>query len=63
MVEKYLMLSERKDVAKAYIRYRYKKEILRQTNQTYNSILDLVELNNQEIKDENSNKNPIQAST
>lgn len=63
MIEQYLMMSERKDVAKAYIRYRYRKEIIRQTNKTYKGILDLVELNNEELKDENSNKNAIVAST
>lgn len=62
-VEDYLMQSERRDVARAYIRYRYKKEILRQTNKTYDGILKLVELENEELKDENSNKNAIVAST
>lgn len=62
-VEEYLMRSERKDVARAYIRYRYKKEIVRQTNETYNSILELVEMQNDELKEENSNKNAIVAST
>lgn len=63
LVEDFLMRSERKDVAKAYIRFRYKKEILRQTSNTYDSILKLIELENEEIKDENSNKNAIIAST
>lgn len=63
MVEEYLMRSERKDVAKAYIRYRYRKEILRQTSKTYDGILELVEMQNDELKDENSNKNAIVAST
>lgn len=63
MIEEYLMTSERKDVARAYIRYRYKKEIIRQTNKTYNGILDLVEMQNKELIDENSNKDAIVAST
>ena len=63
LVEDYLMRSERKDVAKAYIRYRYKKEILRQTSKTYDGILELVEMQNDELKEENSNKNAIVAST
>lgn len=63
MVEEALMDSERKDVAKAYIRYRYKKEILRQTNKTYEDIMHLVELSNEELKEENSNKNATVAST
>ena len=63
LVEDKLMDSERKDVAKAYVRYRYKREILRQTNKAYEGILDLVELQNEELKEENSNKNAIVAST
>ncbi|MCM1219545.1 MAG: anaerobic ribonucleoside-triphosphate reductase [Lachnospiraceae bacterium] len=62
-VEDYLMQSERRDVAKSYVRYRYKREIMRKTEKTYDSILELVELNNQELKDENSNKNAVVAST
>lgn len=62
-IEDYLMQSERRDVAKAYVRYRYKREIMRQTEKTYDGILELVDLNNQELKDENSNKNAIVAST
>lgn len=62
-VENYLMRSERPDVARAYIRHRYKREILRETSKTYESILNLVELHNQELKEENSNKNAIIAST
>lgn len=63
LVEDYLMRSERKDVAKAYIRYRYRKEIVRQTNKTYDGIMELVEMQNNELKEENSNKNAIVAST
>ena len=63
LVEDYLMRSERKDVARAYIRYRYKKEILRQTSKTYDGILELFEMQNDELKEENSNKNAIVAST
>jgi ribonucleoside-triphosphate reductase len=62
-VENYLMDSTRKDVARAYIRYRYKKEIIRQTSETYDGILSLVEMQNDELKDENSNKNAVVAST
>lgn len=62
-VEDYLMRSERRDVARAYIRYRYKKEIMRQTNKTYDGILELVEMENDDLKEENSNKNAIVAST
>ena len=45
-VEEYLMRSERKDVARAYIRYRYKREIMRETSKTYEEVLKLVELHN-----------------
>ena len=62
-VEEKLMSAERKDVARAYIRYRYKREILRDTSKTYESILNLIEMENEELKDENSNKNAIIAST
>ena len=63
MVEEFLMQSERKDVARAYIRYRYKKEIVRQTNLVYENIIDLVEMSNDDLKEENSNKNATVAST
>ena len=63
LVEELLMQSERRDVARAYIRFRYKKEILRQTSATYTSIIELVETQNEEIKEENSNKNAVIAST
>lgn len=63
MVEDGLMRSDRRDVARAYIRYRYKKEILRQTSKTYDSILELVDMENEELMDENSNKNAVVAST
>ena len=62
-IEEELMESERKDVARAYVRYRYKKEILRETNNTYEAIMKLVEMNNEELKEENSNKDAIIAST
>lgn len=63
LVEDALMQSERKDVARAYIRYRYKREAARDFARSYDGILDLVEFKNQELKDENSNKNAIVAST
>lgn len=63
LIEDMLMKSDRCDIAKAYIRYRYKREIMRQTEKTYDGILELVDLNNQELKEENSNKNAIIAST
>ena len=62
-IENYLMRSERPDVARAYIRYRYKREILRETSKMYENVLNLVELSNEELKEENSNKNAIVAPT
>ena len=63
MVEEELMASERKDVARAYVRYRYKKEILRQTNKRYEDIIRLIDFKNKELEVENSNKNSTVAST
>lgn len=57
LVEDYLMRSERRDVARAYIRYRYKKEMLRQSNTTDQSIKELLEGDNEYWNNENSNKN------
>lgn len=56
-VEEYLMDSERKDVARAYVRYRYKREMVRQSNTTDASIKELLEGNNDYWNNENSNKN------
>lgn len=45
-------------VAKTYIKYRYKRDLVRKSNSTDEQILTLIETKNEEIKDENSNKNP-----
>lgn len=58
-----LMVSSHKDVAKEYIEYRQLRQIARDTGRTYDSILSLVDMQNQEVKDENSNKNAVVAST
>lgn len=50
-------------VAKEYITYRYKRTLARKSNSTDNQILSLIECSNEEIKQENSNKNPIVGST
>lgn len=50
-------------VAKEYITYRYKRSLARTSNTTDGSILSLIECDNEEIKQENSNKNPVIAST
>ena len=57
MVEDFLMRSERKDVARSYIRYRYKREMVRQSNTTDQSIKELLEGNSAYWNEENSNKN------
>ena len=57
LIEDALMRSERKDVAKSYIRFRYKKELIRQSNTTDQSIKELLEGNNDYWNNENSNKN------
>ena len=46
------------EVAKQYIRYRYTRSLVRKSNTTDNQILSLIECNNEEVKQENSNKNP-----
>ena len=59
MVENELIHSNKCDVAKHYIRYRYQQEIARRQNTTDSKILSTVNLENEEVKQENSNKNPI----
>ena len=51
------------EVAKAYITYRYTRTLVRQSNTTDDKILSLIECNNEEAKQENSNKNPVVNST
>lgn len=51
------------DVGLAYALFRYKRELLRHSNTTDNSILTILEYQNEDIKQENSNKNPMLAST
>lgn len=56
-VERRLMLSRSPEVARKYIRYRYDREKARKGNTTDDTVLTLIECNNEEIKQENSNKN------
>ena len=63
MVEKGIMEMRGYEVAQKYVRYRYKREISRKTNTTDDSILSLIEQMNEEVKQENSNKNPVINST
>ena len=63
MVEKQIMAHGAFEVAKAYITYRYTRSLVRQANTTDDRILSLIECNNEEAKQENSNKNPVVNST
>lgn len=58
MVENQIMSTGAFDVAKGYVRYRYKRSLVRKANTTDTRILSLIEYNNEEVKQENSNKNP-----
>ena len=58
LVEKQIMAHGAYEVAKLYITYRYTRSLIRQSNTTDASILTLIECNNEELKQENSNKNP-----
>ena len=58
MVENELMRSGAFILARAYITYRFKRALVRRTNTTDDQILSLIECNNEEVKQENSNKNP-----
>ena len=58
MVEDELMALDRFEVARHYIIYRYVQGLKRQKNTTDDKILSLIECNNEEVKQENSNKNP-----
>ncbi len=63
LVEKKIMAHGAFEVAKNYITYRYKRSLVRKSNTTDNKILSLIECNNEEAKQENSNKNPVVNST
>lgn len=63
MVETGIMEMRGYEVAQKYVRYRYKRELTRKTNTTDDGILSLIEQNNEEVKQENSNKNPVINST
>ena len=58
MVERELMALGAFVLAKTYITYRYTRALVRKSNTTDDTILSLIECNNEEIKQENSNKNP-----
>ena len=58
VVETKIMEMGAHEIAKKYITYRYKQSLLRQANTTDKQILSLIECNNEDVKQENSNKNP-----
>ena len=58
LVEKQIMAHGAFEVAKQYITYRYTRSLVRKSNTTDDKILSLIECNNEEVKQENSNKNP-----
>ena len=58
LVEDQIMATGAFDLAKRYVRYRYKRSLVRKANTTDNRILSLIECNNEDVKQENSNKNP-----
>ncbi|MGI6211252.1 MAG: anaerobic ribonucleoside-triphosphate reductase [Anaerovoracaceae bacterium] len=63
MVETGIMEMRGYEVAQKYVRYRYKRSLARKSNTTDNGILALIEQANEEVKQENSNKNPVINST
>ena len=58
MVEDQIMNQRAFDVARRYITYRYNRALIRKSNTTDEQIISLIECNNEEVKQENSNKNP-----
>ena len=59
MVENQIMASGAFEVAKGYVRYRYNRSLIRKANTTDDRILSLIECNNEEVKQENANKDPV----
>ena len=63
MVETMLMENQAYEVAKKYVRYRYERTLARNGNTIDETILSLIEQRNEDVKQENSNKNPMIVST
>ena len=59
MVEDQIMNQRAFEVARKYITYRFKRALIRKSNTTDEQIMSLIECNNEEVKQENSNKNPV----
>ena len=63
LIEDELIFRNYNDLVRAFVRYRYNKELVRKSNTTDDSILSLINLANEELKQENANKNPVVNST
>lgn len=63
LIEDELIFRNYNDLVRAFIKYRHNKELVRKSNTTDDSILSLINLSNEELKQENSNKNPVVNST
>lgn len=63
MVEEKLMATSYKGVAKEYVRYRYRRELIRENEKLNQSVLEIVANKNEYVNGENSNKNPTILST
>ena len=59
LVENQIMAQRAFEVARSYITYRYKRALIRKSNTTDEQIMSLLEFDNEEVKQENSNKNPL----
>lgn len=63
LIEDELIFRNYNNLVRAFIQYRYNKELVRKSNTTDDSILSLINLSNEDLKQENSNKNPVVNST
>ena len=63
LVENQLMKKNAYAVARRYITYRYRRALARKANTTDEQILSIIDMSNEEVKQENSNKNPVIVST
>jgi ribonucleoside-triphosphate reductase len=63
LIEDELIHRNYNNLVRAFVRYRYQKELIRKSNTTDDSILSLIDLSNEELKQENANKNPVVNST
>lgn len=59
MVEEQIMAKGNYELAKKYVIYRYKRSLARKTNKIDDAILSIINQDNEEVKQENSNKNPV----